>query len=224
MLMGGRWELPPGRLGLIGSRDDLAGIEQTSWIEEPLDFTTNLQLCRKVLGKETGTGEAEPLFTTQGAIEPHDRRHEVGRQSLEPLAFAVAAGVGKGSHMQLAMSGMSVQQRRGGVSFEYLLVANQKCWKLGRWNDHILHELHGPDSSPDAMQRRDNGPRQLPEQFDIGGHLGPPHIDAMKTRSPHQIDGIIELLLTAGLIVTGKLHQQSRLGDRRDKPFEGCRC
>ena len=77
--MGGRWELPPGRLGLIGSRDDLAGIEQTSWIEEPLDFTTNLQLCRKVLGKETGTGEAEPLFTTQGAIEPHDRRHEVGR-------------------------------------------------------------------------------------------------------------------------------------------------
>ena len=156
----------PRRQARLGS-DDLAGIEDMSWIENPFELAKDRKKPGVLPGDPGCPGQAGAMLSTDRSSQVQHLRVDLVGDGQQAGHLSGLAQVEKQPGVDLAGQGMDEERRRGLVAPEDRLHAVQVNRELVGRHPHVFDEWNGLGRSAQGMEAGQSRFTQTPETLDV---------------------------------------------------------
>ena len=129
-------------------------------------------------GEESRPRQSEPLLPADRAADGDDLGVNLLGEAHQRRPVGGIARIGIRADMELAVSCMPENHRRGCTALQRPLKTTEEIGQRLWRHDDVLDEGDGARHSADAMERRHEAAREIPEHRHIRGILGAADVEA----------------------------------------------
>ena len=130
------------------------------------------------MGKESRPRQSEPLLAADRAADGDDLGVDRLGEAHQRRPVGGIGRIGVRADMELAVGRMPENHRRSRTALEHALETTEEIGQRLRRHDDVFNEGDGARHPADAMERRHEAAREIPEHRCIPGVFGAADVEA----------------------------------------------